>query len=285
MSRVRILATTLVTLTHTFTADEQPTDAAGVVTVTVKRLDGSAVASGTASHDGVGIYSYPVTRAVLDTLTVDWSGTVGGSAVTVRDIVEVCGGFHFGLSEARSELSVPASVTTAQLAAKRAAVERECERICRRAFVPRFERAALSGDDTDRLALPSRECEVRSIRGITVDGVAWSAPDVAAVNFSAELGALYRPGGVTWPAGHGNIVVEWEHGWDGPPEDLRDSEVLRLRSMLPRTRSGIPERATSFTDQAGSTYRLSMPDEESTGIPDVDGTYRKYTRKRRAVVA
>jgi hypothetical protein len=283
MSRVRILATTLVTLSHTFTADELPTDAAGAVTATVKRLDATAVASGTASHDGVGIYSYPVTRAVLDTLTVDWSGTVGGSAVTVRDIVEVCGGFLFGLAEARDELKLSlAAWPTAKLAAKRLEVEQECERICRQAFVPRFAREALSGNGTEWLA--TSNTMLRTLRAVTVDGVVWSAPDVAALGLS-DSGTLTRPGGMTWPSGVRNVVVEYEHGLDTPPTEISDAGILRLRSMLSRPKSGIPDRTASYTDPAGGVYRLSLPTRDTTGIPDVDGPYLRYTRARRAVVA
>jgi hypothetical protein len=287
MATLCVLRTSKATLTRTLYLDELASDATGSVVVTITRLDGTAVESGNATGPVGHVYSYLFGgRDTLDELVVGWAATVSGDAVVLdQDRLQVVGGFHFGLTEARDELSIPASTTTAQLAAKRTAVETECERICRRAFVPRFARATLSGNDTDRLALPPQQCEVTAVRAVSVAGVAWSAPDVAALAFSAEAGALYRPGGALWPVGHGNVVVEWEHGWPSPPGDLRDAEVLRLRSLLPRTRSGIPERATSYTDQAGGTYRLSMPDEESTGIPDVDGTYARWTRKRRAVVA
>lgn len=283
MSLVRILVTSKVTLSHTFTVDETPTDAAGAVTATVKRLDGVDAGSGTASHDSLGTYSWPVTRSVLDTLTVDWSGSIGGTTVTARDLVEVVGDFFFGLAEARDELKLSTAVwPSVKLAAKRTQVERECERICRRAFVPRFEREVLSGTGTERLAL--KRSELRVLRSVSVGGVAWSAPDVAAVGLS-DSGVLTRPDGAVWPAGLRNIVVEYEHGWDYPPEDLRDASLLRLRSILPRAKSGIPERATSFTDPTGGVYRLSVPTAESTGIPEVDGTYAKWARQRRAVVA
>jgi hypothetical protein len=284
MSLVRMMVTSKVTVTHVFKADEQPTDAAGAVTATVQRLDGTAVASGTATHGaaGSGAYSWDVTRAVLDSLTLDFSGSVGGSTVTARDYVEVVGGFLFDLGDARSDLGIPASVTSAKLAQKRIEVEQECERICRRAFVPRFAREVLSGNGTERLGL--KNSEIRAIRSVTVNGVAVTGSDLTAINYT-DSGVLTRPDGVLWPAGVKNIVVEIEHGWDYPPEDLRDANMLRLRSLLPRARSGIPDRATSFVNDNGATYRLSQPTKDTTGIPDVDGTYLKYARARRSVVA
>jgi hypothetical protein len=284
MSLIRMMATSKITVTHVFKADEVPTDAAGSVTATVQRLDGTAVASGTATHGaaGSGAYSWDVTRAVLDSLTLDFSGSVGGSTVTARDYVEVVGGFLFDLGDARTDLGIPASVTSAKLAQKRIEVEQECERICRRAFVPRFAREVLSGNGTERLGL--KNSEIRAIRSVTVNGVTVTGSDLTAINYS-DSGVLTRPDGVLWPAGVKNVVVEVEHGWDYPPEDLRDAAMLRLRSLLPRARSGIPDRATSFVNDNGATYRLSLPTKDTTGIPDVDGTYLKYARARRAVVA
>jgi hypothetical protein len=285
MSLVRMMVTSKVTVTHVFKADEVPTDAAGSVTATVQRLDGSAVASGTATHGaaGSGAYSWDVTRAVLDSLTLDFSGSVGGSTVTARDYVEVVGGFLFDLGDVRTEQGISSTIwPAAKLAQKRNQVEQECERICRRAFVPRFEREVLSGNDSERLGL--KRSEIRAIRAVTVAGTVWTAPQIAELGFT-DSGVLFRPSGVAWPLGHRNIIVEYEHGWDAPPEDIIDAAKLRLQSLLPRAKSGIPSRATSFVNDNGATYRLSLPTKDTTGIPDVDGAYQKWQRKQRAVVA
>lgn len=286
MPLVRMLATTKVTMSHAFVvAGVGPTDAAGVVTATVKRIDGTDAGSGAATHGaaGSGVYSWPVTRAVLDTLTLDWTGDVGGSTVTARDVVEVVGGFYFGLDEATAELKLDANVwTAAKLARKRIQVEQECERICRQAFVPRFAREVLSGTGGPQLRV--RWPQLRALRAVLVGGVAWAPADVAAVGLS-ESGVLTRPGGAIWPAGSGNVVVEYEHGLDMPPEDIVDASKLRLRSLLPRATSGVPDRTTSFTNANGEVYRLSLPTADTTGIPDVDGAYQKWGRKRRSVFA
>lgn len=294
MSLVRILVTTEVTLTHTFYVDEVPTDLAAACTVTLKRLDGTTITSGSATHPGpAGVYTFAVPeQATVDMLTMDWSGTLAGAIVTVRDYVEVVGGFLFGLAEARAKHPSLADKTTyppSLLAAKRIEVEQECERICRRAFVPRFARIRLSGNDTDRLPLPwslqmGGGSEVRAVRAASISGTALSGTDLTGIGFT-EFGVLKRPGGAVWPSGTGNIVVEYEHGWDYPPPDLVEAAILRLRSRIAYTLSGIPDRAISFAVAEGGTFRLSMPSKQQTGIPDVDGVYEKYTRQQRAVFA
>lgn len=275
MALVRVRQATQVTLTHTFLVGEVATDATGSVTVTVKRLDGTAVTSGAAGHAGIGQYTFTLpAQPLLDALTVDWAGTVAGNPLTDRDIVEVVGGFLFGIAEARNK---PPALSTqvypdAGLEAERVGVEQECEIICGQAFVPRFARIALSSRGTDALLLPV--ANVRAVRAVTVAGTAWSAPDVAAL-VPEDSGVLYRPGCVPWPAGR--VILEVEHGWDYPPEGIRTAAMLRLRSSLGQFSSQVPQRAISFTVQDGGVYRLSTPSRDRTGVPDVDGPYARYT--------
>jgi hypothetical protein len=278
---IRVLRTAQVTLSHTFEVDEVPTDAAGAVTVTVARLDGTVVSTGAATHGATGVYTYVLpAQAQLDTLTVDWSGSVGGATVVVRDYVEIVGGFLFGLKQARDmrpPLS-PTKYTTAELARTRVEVEQECERICQQAFVPRFHRVALSGTGTSTLATP--HANLRVLRGVKVSGVAMSGPELAAVGVSPSgvltLNPSVMSGAGSWPVGVANIVVEYEYGWDMPPLEISDKAIIRLRSLLTAGDTSVPYRAISFTVSDGGTYRLSTPSKERTGIPDVDATYDRY---------
>jgi hypothetical protein len=262
-----------------------PADAGGAVTVAVKRLDGTAVTSGAATDVGVGQYTFVVPpSALLDTYTVDWTGSYGGVPVTVRDYLEVVGGFLFTLTRAYGQKPVmdPAKYPLADVVEKRIEVEGDFEGICRQAFVPRFARERLSGNSTPRLG--TTFMMLRTVRAVTVNGVAWSAPDVAAVGVS-DHGILTRPGGAVWPSGVGNIVVEYEHGWDYPPPGVDSAGVLWLRNRLGMFDTGVPYRATSFQAGDGGVYRLSTPSRQRTGIPDVDAVLERYTRQRRAVVA
>lgn len=284
MSLVRVLRTASVVLTHVFYVDETPTDATGTVTYAVKRLDGSAVSSGNATGPSpTGTYTFTVpAQASVDILTVDWAGTVAGSAITARDIVEIVGGYLFGLAEARAMPPVLDSIKypTAKLAQKRIGVETECEEICGQAFVPRFSRVTYTLDAQSRgttlvtqLTLP--HILVRTLRSVTVAGISQSLTGLT-VSSSGVLRGLTWAGVYTGTV----IVVEYEHGRDYPPEDLKDAAMLRLRSRLSQGDSGVPQRALSFSVADGGVYRLSTPAANRTGIPDVDGVYERYTLDR-----
>lgn len=296
MSLIRVLRGAAVAVTHTFEVDEALVDAGGTVTVSTSRLDGTAVAAGTGNATdapGVGAYSFtlpggPTSPASAtwqyDTLVMSWTGSFGAAVFTATDHIEIVGGYLFGLSEARALDPPLSSVTypTATLAARRLEVEQECETICGQAFVPRFARETLSGNGTDRLG--TSYSMLRAVRSVAVSGVAWTAPVLATVAVS-DSGMLRLPLGGVWPEGAGNIVVELEHGWDYPPEEIRTAAMTRLRSRLTPTSSGVPDRAISWNTQDGGTFRISMPGKQSTGVPAVDAAYERYTRHPRAVFA
>lgn len=272
MTLVRVLRSAQVILSHTFYVDETPTSATGSVTYSIKRLDGTVVASGNASGPApVGVYAVTVPpQADLDTLTVDWTATIAGSPVTARDFVEVVGGYLFGLAEARAQPPVlsASKYPTAVLAQKRIAVEQECEEICGQAFVPRFARVRVPAGRTN-LTLP--RINVRALRKITVDGTVRSLTGLGVTPSGVITGG-------SWPAAIPDsvVMVEFEYGMDYPPEDLRDAAMLRLRSRVNQGDSGVPQRALSFTVGDGGTYRLSVPSARRTGVPDVDGVYERY---------
>jgi len=266
-------------MSHTFFQDGVGTDAAAAVTWVRKRLDGSTVDSGTATVGtvGDGIYTFPLpASAVLDTHTVDWTGSYGGAPFTARDFVEFVGGHLFGLAEARA-MPPALNVTVypwAMLADRRVATEDECERICNVAMVPRFKRRVLDGKGTPDLITP--DLMLLTLRAVSVDGVALTGPELAAVGVTDSgiitLDTGYSGGGV-WPRGRRNIVVEYEHGYDYPPPDVAEAGMLRLRDRLGQFDTSTPTRAISFTTSEGGTYRLSTPSKTKTGHPNVDAVY------------
>lgn len=275
MTLLRVLRTAQTVLTHTFYVDETATDSSVDVTVSVKRLNGTVVASGTASDVGVGQYAFTVPgQANVDMLTVDWSGTVGGAAVTARDYVEVVGGFLFGLAEAREQPPPldPIRYPTATLARKRLLVEQEAEIICGRAFTRQFGRAVVSG--TGRRELLLNAADVVSVRAVSVGGVAYDSGALAGVHVMP--GGVISAGYGTWPEGFNNVIIEYEHGADYPPEPVREAGMVRLRSRLTSTDSGVPLRAVSWQAGAeGGVYRIALPTREQTGIPEVDSAYAR----------
>jgi hypothetical protein len=281
------------TLSHAFEVDETPTDATGPVTYAVVDAAGNAVASGTASHGATGVYSFVLApQSALNALTVSWSATVAGTATTQQTYAEIVGGFFFSLAGARGSdevLSDGVEYTTAQLVAARLEVEAECEHICDRAFVPRYDRVVLDGTGTSEILLslsdPDRSvAEVRAIRSVSMA----AAPDGTFVDFTgAQLlaldatadGTLVRTSGDVFTEGRGNVVVELEYGRDRPPPDLVRQALVRLRTVLNIPKSGVPDRASSFTLTDGGTFRLDMPGPFKTGVPTVDAAYARYSRR------
>ncbi|MET8908384.1 hypothetical protein [Micromonospora sp. NPDC004551] len=272
MGLFRVLRASGATLTHTFRVGETATDATGAVTVAVARLDGTPVQSGAATHPAgqTGVYTFALNPvAQLDALTVTWSGTIAGAARAEQDLVEVVGGFLFEVADLRTEHQIdPTRYPTAVLEARRVIAEVECEDICGVAFVPRFRRVAVDSRGCRDLLLP--DAEVRTVRAVSAGGTVWPLAGV-----TASTSGVLASTGAPWPAGR--VVVEYEHGLDGPPPDLIDAVMLRAFSMLGRAGAAVPQRAITWSAAEGGTYRLALPGARKTGIPDVDGPYERHT--------
>ncbi len=282
MSLTRVLTTTRTVLTRSYTVDEEPEATVTNPTVEVRRLDGTLVqaASAPALVSGtVATFTFaPPASASVDMWTINWLGTIGGTAVSIRDYVENVGGFLFGLAEMRAKKPTLSAdrYPVQDLAAARLEAEMELEDICGQAFVRRFAREPLSGNGTSSVLAPN--AGLRAVRAVTVDGAAVTAPVKALAD-----GELVLTDGDTWPVGDGNIMVEYEHGqWypyttDYPSEMLRLAVMIRARSLLGITDTSIPYRAQSFSVQDGGVYRLSVASRRQTGIPEVDAQYAKVT--------
>ena len=285
-SLLRVQATTRVTLTQQFRVDGTLTDCSGAVTVVIKRLDGTAVAGSpfTATNAGTGTYTLSFDAPdQVDANTADWSGTLAGTPVTLRDYIETVGGFYFSLTEARlaartGSLQEATRYTDADLVMKRTGVEQECDEISGHAWVPRFARFLLNGTGTDELVVP--HMMVRTVRAASTATTAAGPFTALSVDELAALapensGVVYRTDGGTWPAGRRNIVIEYEHGADLPPVEVHDAALLRLKSFLIRPNNSIPDRSMQYTTENGIVYRLINAGPHSTGIPDVDGPYKR----------
>lgn len=293
MVTTRVAVTAPAALRHTFYVDETGTDSTTTVTVTVTDPSGVVVSSGNATSTGAGSggYQYVVPgQPKVTLLTASWAATIAGTAVTEVDYLEVAGGLLFSLAEGRASDTSLADVSrypTAALATARLRVERECEHICDRAFVRRYGRVVLDGTGTDDVALRHPDVDrsvqdFRSLRRISLAPradqtfVDLTASQLAAVVYTSD-GMLRRLDNAVWTEGTDNVLVEFEYGLDAPPSDLVDAALLRLRSRLNLHRSSIPDRAESFTAVEGGTYRLSMPGAYTTGIPEVDAAYSRYS--------
>jgi hypothetical protein len=252
---------------------------AGTATVGITRADGTVLVAPGAATSGATTAprTYALTAAnnlLLDLLTVTWTDSGDGSTNTT--LVEVVGGFYFSVLQARAaepSLQDTAKYPTADVEARRREVEDEAEDICAAAFVPRYRRVTLHGSGDRSLTVP--DTMLRTLRSVTVAGVAWSAGQLANVTLS-DFGVLSLTTG-TWPSGRGNIVVGYEHGYDRPPSGLAVAALTRLRSRLNLVKSDIPDRAERYVGTEGGVFALSMPGPGRTGIPDVDAVYERYS--------
>lgn len=280
MTFLRVQQTVLTTLSKVFYVDGQPTDASGNVTVNVKRLDGTSVSSGNATHANTGRYTYVLpAQPNVDALTVDWSGVVAGGSVTLRDFVEIVGGFFWELAEVVNELRIDTNrYPLDTVAAKRILVEQECESIRRQAQVPRFARFIVDGTGTDELVVP--DMELRRCRAAKVAGWAnGQFTDLDPASVAAEPSGVLVLNG-TWPAGRRNVIVEYEYGLDYPQETIRVASLRRLQYWLASSKTAIPDRAVTWTSNEGGTYRLTQAGPRATGIPDVDAAYQRGMHHR-----
>lgn len=282
-------------LTHTFYLGEDPTDSTVTVTYAVTDANGEVIADGDATSAGTDTGQYTFTLAAQTALqagTIAFTATIGGTVTIETDFYEIVDGFYFTLAQGRASDSSLADETkypTADLDAKRLEVEVECETICDRAFVPRYERVILDGTGSTSLLLrmtdPNRSvADIRSIRSISVAPavdetfVDYTAGEIAAVTWTAD-GTLRRTDNGVFYEGVRNVVVEFEYGLDRPPADLIPAALTRLRSRLNFNKNGIPDRASSFTVSDGGTFRLDMPGAYKTGLPEVDAVYSRYSRR------
>lgn len=291
--KTRVAVTSAAVLTHRFEVGETLTDSTTPVAVSVTDPSGTVVTTGTATNATTGVYTYALPpQAALTSLSVAWSAIIAEAAVVETDVVEVVGGFFFTLAEGRGSDATLADrdkYPTADLDEKRLQVEEECEAICDRAFVPRYARVTLDGTGSADLILahpdPDRSvAHIRKIRSVKMAAQSGGTP----VDFTTgQLAALIvrndstitRTDGQWWDEGYGNVVIEYEYGLDGPPEQLRQAAMVRLRSLLNVNKTGIPDRAASFTAGDGGTYRLTMPGAYATGLPQVDAVYARYSRR------
>lgn len=265
-------------------ADGEDTATATGVTASASSTAGSVVTLPAVTGPVDGVWSVLVPgQSVLDQLTITWTGTVDAATVVDTDIVEVCGGHYFPIRKARRDI-VDLTVlkySTARMREARLEVEAEFEEICGRSFVPRYARITLDGSDDNKLILP--DPDIRVIRSASIVATPGATPVVLTTEQLAALiidgtdRSVSRPSGVLWPGGRGNVVIAYEHGLSGPPLDLVRAAISRMPSRLMMGRSGIPDRALSWSNQAGDTYRLSIPTAYRTGVPDVDAALDRYS--------
>lgn len=283
-----ILRGAAATLEVTFYADGVVADP-GVTTVSVTRLDGTAIVTGAAtSGAGAAARTYALGAehtAELDVLTVAWDSATYG---TVEQTIEIVGAFLFTLREARAwdsgTLANTATYPAMAIEDARQAITDEFERVAGVSFIPRIRQATVDGDGTSGLFLP--DIRVRAIRRVetldpaTLAWAAYTADELATVAL-AGVGRISLSAG-TFPAGRANVRVTYETGYDAPPAPVRDAALAYLRYRL--VGANLQSRAISATNDYGSeqywTPGLSGRGTAMNPLPHVDMVLRQYGARR-----
>jgi hypothetical protein len=272
----RIVRGRSATLTKDFTFT--PT---GTPTVVLTRVsDGTAITAGAVAPTAdPSVFQYTIpssSNTLLDTYVETWTAVSGGANQTFTDYIEVAGDVLFTVAELLARKPQNFTWTDAEMVAMRTTVENELEDACSQAFVPRYypdaeavdNDEALDGDGSNVLLL--KWPHIRVIRSVTVDGVAYTAGQLAGLAFS--------PAGIvtntlsTWPRGASNIVIRYEHGRSVAPPGGKQNALRLAKMWLVGQRSPIDDRATTFNTTEGGTYSLAVPGRNGStfGLPDVD---------------
>ncbi len=242
--------------------DGEPVDAAGAVTCSIERADGTVVATGRATTNptGTGTYECALTTveaATLDVLKATWFDGAVQRAVTWHRTV---GGFMFSIADLRAKIGM-ASYTTAELRDERDRITDLIERETGVCWSPTFD--IERGTGHNRLRHATRWRPLRAVRSLTLDGVAQS---VAGFDLDTDAGLI--SGDIAFA---GWMVLGYEHGFDTPTASLRDAALIAAADRLTRETSAISSRARSVTNDMGVSMQMSYagPD-HPTGIDEVD---------------
>lgn len=261
------------------------TDADGnSVTVTVEEADGTDIVTAqAATRDGVGLYSYIIpAQADLNELTATWTGNLGGNAFTLTTQHSIVGAHLFTEAEARAMYDSDLNATDYSdddIAEARERITDEFEHIMEVAPVLRFRRETYAGDGTRSLWV--KRPQVSTVLTATVGSTSLTPSTDITIK---DHGELFRTSGVWSSATISNplnITVEYEHGYDPPPPDLKRAALILARFQLVKDVQGVgvPEQASSWTDETGNyvSFAASVASGRFYGIPAVDNALRRYS--------
>lgn len=282
----RIAKGAAATLTATITdADgEVDTSVTSGVTVTISRLDGTALATAQSATATAGVCTYDLTAAQTaagcDLLTATWTKSSVVRAVTYHEVV----GRHWFAPSAllgidgveRALAKGPGDSSTQRLRDARTWAEQLIEWATDVSWVPRVALDYFDGEGQCELILRHRR--PRAVRAVTIDGTAQTVADYV-VNENGTIEHLYDyPFIATQERG---VSVLYDHGYDAPPEPLvRAALTAAAYHLFAERSSGVSPRATSFADGAGGTTQFARTDPDNpTGLPDVDAVIRSYSHR------
>lgn len=265
-----------------FDADGEVDDIDSGVTVTVTRLDGTAVATAQAATCTNGAATYSLTAAQtgagLDLLTCAWTHN---SVVRATTYSEVVGRHWFAPSRLKVEKGVakalqsaPSEEETAALVAARTWIETVIEWATGVAWVPRCAYEYHDACGRDEVVLG--EMFPRTLRSLTIDGTAQTVSDWTVTRH----GTLRRTTGGAIVAGNAlGLVVQYDYGTDAPPAPLVEAALIAAADKLTTAISTLGNRLTGTSGTFGTISYASIDEKHPTGIPAVDAVIRSYDHR------
>jgi hypothetical protein len=247
---------------------------------------GAAVTLGAATLAGgdsgkVTAAILPAATANVGRITATWTLTVDGVAQNFTTYHEIVGDLLFTEAEMRAfdkGAVAPAKYTDAQILAMHDLVKDSFETKVGVAFGLTFTREILSGPGISLLMLGNQK--VQSIRAaatrVTTTWTALTATELEGV-ILGDFGMLERETAV-WPLGTRNIRVDYEHGYQPIPHEIKEAAKWLAREWL--VGSDIPARATSMVAPEG-TYQLATAGVRGSiyGLPLVDRVISDYAAR------
>ena len=276
-----------------FEADDEPMTADGDVTVTVLDETGAAVvAPSTATATPVGSYTFRLTPEHLDRvrrLTATWTGVFASHTASKTTQIDVAGDRYFSITDLRElpGMEDDGKFLVSELVELRDWVESRIERTCRTSFVERphrwsGSRSALRCDRDWGWGIDTLRRDMKTVRQVTLD----DSPLDAAALAEIDVADGFVFGGQSIQSPWRKVQIDATAVWpDGLPPDLRAAALgaTRALAMSARGRSGIPERASSISNNDGSMTRFynQRPDDEPTGIREYDEVIVGWARRTR----
>jgi hypothetical protein len=253
-----------------FDQDGTPTNGVGTVTASVYSLAG--VLSGAPGRStialGSGAYTVALTTAEASTLNVwrvDW---FDGATLRGSTFHRIVGGFMFALGDLRAMSGVGDDYSTPELLRVREWITNLIEFQTGAAWSPRLDVDVFESRGISRHVTTYRP--LRALRSITVDG---EAENIADAELDRDAGIISD----IWF--YDQCEVVYEHGYESPPETLREAALIGAADKLKRGGTSLTARVRTVATDMG-VESLSYPGMgHPTGIDFVDAAIMKYDQR------
>lgn len=253
--------------------------ASGSVAVSIEDArNGTTLGPFVATLVSGGEYGYTLTPAQVadvNELTVTFTATVAGVVRSLREVVQVAGAHYFTVGEARSVVGILSTYTDAEVEAARMAVEDQIEANCDTSFVARYGSQGINGSYGPFIRL--NEAYILELISVTEDGIDVTSDCTLDGRFVWRSSTATQP----WSAGHRNIEVRYEGGYDtSPPEDLRRKAMEATKATLNREAGqGMPTNVLTMGTEVG-TLRLAVAGlRQPFGFPEVDAVVSLWAQR------